>query len=314
MIKSLVCDIQRFSVHDGPGIRTTVFFKGCPLRCKWCQNPETLKFDNELVFSYEKCIACGDCAKACPNNAIRFENVPITDWQSCKACFTCNDVCPSLAREPAAKEYTASELVAEIVKDREFYGSEGGVTLSGGEPFARHAFLLELLPILKEEKIHTAAQTCGYFNSEAIEPVLDMIDMVIFDLKAVTPELHRKLTGKDNKLILENLRNIIEREIPHQIRMPIVPGLNDAEDELKNVARLLLELKETEIWIIPYHRMGESKLKKMNTELKPLDITPPGEKEIKKWADIFSSSGLQVVGTHGSAHPLSQRFSSDFQA
>jgi pyruvate formate lyase activating enzyme len=294
MLQSLVCDIQRFSVHDGPGIRTTVFFKGCPLRCKWCQNPEALKFENELVFSPERCIACGDCSEACPHQAISFENGPLINWALCQACFTCTEVCPSRALEPAAREYSASKLAVELLKDREFYEPEGGVTLSGGEPFSRPSFLLELLPLLKKEKIHIAAQTCGHFEWKTIDPFLDMIDLVIYDLKAISPELHQSLTGKNNRLILENLHRLVERNISHQIRIPIVPGLNDSADELKAIARFVLDLKETEIWLIPYHRLGEGKLKKLNTALKPLGINTPGEKELRRWAEVFANFDLQV--------------------
>ncbi len=292
MLKSLVCDIQRFSVHDGPGIRTTVFFKGCPLRCKWCQNPEALRFENELVFSQEKCIACGDCARACPNRAIRFENGPRINREMCQSNFTCTEVCPSRALEPAAMQYSARELVSELLRDREFYEPEGGVTLSGGEPFSRPEFILELVPILKENKIHVTVETCGHFNWEAVKPSLEMIDLVLYDLKAITPGLHQKLTGKDNKLIRQNLRSLVEQGIPHQVRMTIVPGMNDDEEELKAIARFLLELNEREVWLLPYHRLGESKLRKLPSELKPLGINPLGEKELKAKAEVFASAGL----------------------
>lgn len=293
-VRALVSDIQRFCIHDGPGIRTTVFFKGCPLRCKWCQNPETLRFENELVFSAERCIACGDCAKVCPNQAIRFDRVPYTIWQNCKSCFKCCEVCPGRAREPAGKEYSVEQIVQEILKDREFYQPEGGVTLSGGEPFAQAKFLVELVPILKREKIHITAETCGHFNFEAIKPALLMIDLVLFDFKAYSPELHKELSGKDNELILKNLHRILELKIPHQIRMPLVPGFNDAETELKNIANFLLSLRETELWLLPYHRMGESKLKKINSELKPLGLKSYSEQELKAKAEFIASCGITV--------------------
>ena len=293
-IKALICDIQRFSVHDGPGIRTTVFFKGCPLRCLWCQNPEALRFENELVFSPEKCIACGDCAQVCPSEAIEFKEIPIMHWERCRACFACAEVCPTLAREPAGKEYTPEQLAEEVLKDREFFGKEGGVTLSGGEPFSHPAFLRELLPLLKKEKIHITAETCGYFPWKALEEVLSQIDLILFDLKALTPELHQKLTGKSNELILENLKKILERKIPHQIRTPLIPGYNDREDELKKIAHFLKELGEKEIWLLPYHRLGESKLKKLDSELKPLGIKPMSDSELKNKAQILVKEGLQV--------------------
>ncbi len=289
---ALVSDLQRFSIHDGPGIRTTVFFKGCTLRCQWCQNPETLKFENELVFSSERCIACGDCAKNCPNHAIKFDHGPHIEFSVCKNCFTCADACPSRALEPAGKEYGAEALATELLKDREFYQPEGGVTLSGGEPFSQAKFLLELLPILKREKIHITAETCGHFNYEAVLPSLKMVDLILFDLKALNPDLHQRLTGKDNELILKNLRRILDLKIPHQIRMPLIPGLNDQESELKGIAEFLKSLGEPELWLLPYHRLGESKLKKLNTEMKPLGLKSYSEKDLRSKAGIVAACGI----------------------
>ncbi len=288
----LVSDLQRFCIHDGPGIRTTVFFKGCPLRCVWCQNPETLKFENELVFSAERCIACGDCAKACPNSAIKFDRGPRLNYQVCKSCFTCAEVCPGRALEPAGKEYGAEQLAVELLKDREFYVPDGGVTLSGGEPFAQAKFLLELLPILKREKIHVTAESCGHFNWEAAKAVVEMMDLILFDFKALDPDLHGRLTGKDNQLILKNLGRILELKIPHQIRMPLVPGFNDREAELQKIASYLLSLGEKELWLLPYHRLGESKLKKLNTQMKPLGLKSYSEQDLKAKAEIIASCGL----------------------
>jgi len=294
-MRALVSDIQRFSIHDGPGIRTTVFFKGCPLRCIWCQNPETLRFENELVFTAEKCIACGECAKICPNQAIKWEKRPVLNWKLCKACFSCVDACPSCAREPAGKEYSPEALAREVLKDREFFLPDGGATLSGGEPFSQTRFLLEFLPLLRKEKIHVTVETCGHFNFDTARPALEMIDLVLFDFKALSPGLHQKLTGKDNALILKNLRNIVELKIPHQVRMPIVPGLNDTEEELAAMAQFLREdLKEPELWLIPYHRLGESKLKKINTELKPLGLASMSEQDLRAKAECLASKGITV--------------------
>jgi pyruvate formate lyase activating enzyme len=294
MPPALVCDIQRFSVHDGPGIRTTVFFKGCPLRCRWCQNPEALRFENELIFSSERCIACGECAQACPIQAIRFDHGPHINWEKCDACFICTEACPARALEPAAREFSPAALVKELVKDREFYEPEGGVTLSGGEPLARPDFLRELLPLIKQEQLHLAVQTCGHFNWESLQPVLPQIDLVLFDLKALSEDRHRKLTGQSNRVILENLRRIIAKGIPRHLRMPVIPGLNDSEEELARVARFLLDLGETEIVLLPYHRLGESKLEKLNSELKPLGIPSMSEKELQAKSEVFIKAGLRV--------------------
>jgi len=297
MSSTLICDLQRFSVHDGPGVRTTVFFKGCPLRCRWCQNPETLKFENQLIWSPERCIACGDCAKACPLHAIRHDQGPHIDWQKCDACFICADACPARALEPAACEYTAPELVRELLRDREFFEPEGGVTLSGGEPLARPEFLGELLPLLKAERLHVAVETCGHFNWAGIAPILPLLDLVLYDLKAADPELHRRLTGLDNRLILDNLRRLIAGKIPHQIRLPLIPGLNDSATDLQQLAQLLNDLHEPSLVLLPYHRLGETKLQKLHTELKPLGINSMTEAQLLERAKFFLEMGIEVERT-----------------
>lgn len=292
---ALICDIQRFSIHDGPGIRTTVFFKGCNLRCLWCQNPEAIKFENELVFSEERCILCRECQSACPNEAIIINDHPHINRESCKGQFACTLVCPSKALEPAARQYSVIELVTEILKDIDYYGPEGGVTLSGGEPMLKTGFLTELLPVLKEKKIHVAVETCGYFDWEKADSLLKKVDLVLFDIKAVTKELHERLTGRDNALIHDNLCKIIEAEIPHLIRIPVVPGMNDSEEELEAVALFLKDAGESSIHLIPYHRMWESKLKKLHDTIKPLGIGSLGEEELKKKAEIFGRKGFEVI-------------------
>jgi len=196
--------------------------------------------------------------------------------------------------EPAGKEYSAVELAEEVLKDREFYYPDGGVTLSGGEPFSQAGFLIEFLIILRREKIHITAETSGYFNWEVLKQVLSMVDLLLFDLKALDERLHQTLTGKDNKLILKNLVKVIELKIPHQIRMPLVPGMNDADDEIKSIAKFLLGLGEKEIWLLSYHRLGEGKLKKLNTELRPLGLKSYSDQEFRAKAEIFANAGLIV--------------------
>lgn len=292
---ALICDIQRFSIHDGPGIRTTVFFKGCAMRCLWCQNPEAVRFENELVYTQERCILCGECEKACPNGAITINGHPHIDRESCTVRFACALACPSKALEPAARQYSVRNLIPELLKDTDFYGTEGGVTLSGGEPMLRADFLKELLPALKEKNINVAVETCGYFDWEKAGKAFDFIDLVLFDIKAVTAELHIKLTGRDNSLIKENLKRIIKAGISRLIRIPVVPGMNDSESEIEAVARYLNAIGEPSVQLIPYHRMWESKLKKLNTKIKPLGIPSLNEEELEKKAGIFSRNGIMVI-------------------
>jgi len=248
-----------------------------------------------LVFTAEKCISCGECAQVCAVKATRFDRAPRIDWKLCRSCFACVEACPAVAREAAGREFSAEALTKEVLKDREFFGADGGVTLSGGEPFSQAKFLAGFLPLLKKEKIHVTVETCGHFNWEPVAPLMKMVDLILFDFKAVHPQLHEKITGKDNQLILKNLRKILDLKIPHQIRMPLAPGFNDSEEELAAAAQYLRdELHEPELWLIPYHRLGESKLKKLFTGLKPLGLSSMSEKDLRVKAEFIAAHGIAV--------------------
>jgi len=290
--RALVCDVQRFSVHDGPGIRTVLFLKGCPLRCRWCQNPETLRFQNELVFSAERCVACGDCARACDRGAIRFEGGPRIDWERCDLCLACAEVCPGRALEPAGVARSAEEVLPELLADRDYFQPEGGITLSGGEPLAHPDFLARLLPLLRREGLTVAAETAGLWDYERLAPILAQLDLVLFDLKAASPDRHRELTGAGNDRILANLRRLRAEGPPVILRMPAVPGLNTRPHDLAEMTKLLHDLGADQLWLLPYHRLGEKKLAKLHTDLHPLGIAPPRKEDLLAWARVLKDAGI----------------------
>ncbi len=227
-VKGTIFNIQRYSIHDGPGIRTTVFFKGCPLRCLWCQNPESQTFQQELFFNRDRCTGCGRCLPACPEKAIEIvEGRSRTLRTLCNVCGACAEVCPEEARVLMGKVVSAKEVFAEVDKDAVFYErSGGGVTLSGGEPLAQPEFAIEILSLCKNAGIHTAIETCGHAPWETVERVLKVVDLVLYDLKHMDPVEHRKITGVSNALALENLKRVYrESHLALSIRIPVIPGL-----------------------------------------------------------------------------------------
>lgn len=294
--EALVCDIQRFSVHDGPGIRTTVFFKGCPLACQWCHNPETQRFRNEVVFSKEKCIGCGDCIPVCAESAIKLTKKGVElDHARCNDCMRCVDVCPSDAVLPAAKPYTSSNLIAEVLRDRDYYRPDGGISLSGGEPMIHADFLKEFLPKAKKAGLHVVAETSGYWVYEKLEPVLGLIDLFLYDLKVVDEVLHIESTGRPNSLILENMERLVSAGHNVEVRTPLIPGRNTSSDNLARTASLLIELGQKTITLLPYHSLGTDKLEKIGASIRPEDLRPPSSEEIASVTAYFESREVQVL-------------------
>ena len=268
-MNAVIFDIQKFSVHDGPGIRTTVFFKGCPLRCIWCHNPESWKHAPQIFYTPSRCIACGKCAAVCKNNCHRpGGNGHIFDRKDCISCGECAKNCPAEALELCGREYTVDEVLAEVLKDKIFYeNSGGGLTLSGGEPMAQAAFALELAQRAKAAGLHVAIETCGFAPRKEYEEILPYIDLFLFDIKSTVPEKHRKLTGQDLTLIHENLRFIDRSGKPLQLRCPLVPGVNDSDAELAGIAALADTLENVQsIDIEPYHPLGVSKAERLGEE------------------------------------------------
>ena len=267
MQKALITDIKRFAVHDGDGIRTTVFFKGCPLKCVWCHNPEGLMFEAQTAYFEHKCVSCGACVKACPQKAHTFENGNHAFIrEKCGGCNKCVSVCTSEAMVHYGKEMTVDEILSVILVDRCFYEeSGGGITLSGGECVCQADFCAELLEKCKREGIDTAVDTCGFVPRQSIEKVLPFTDTFLYDIKAMDEDVHIKCTGQSNGIILENLRYIDSLGKAIEVRIPFVPKYND--DQIGKIAEFLQGLKNIKkVKVLPYHNFAGSKYDALGIE------------------------------------------------
>lgn len=295
--RGTVFDLQRFCIHDGPGIRTVIFFKGCPLHCLWCQNPEGLDAEPEISFSADRCLGCQECRRACPLQAISFEGAGRINRELCDRCGKCVEVCQSGALEIVGRLYTPEELLAEARDDMPFFvASGGGITLSGGEPTCQAGFLAGFLPLCKEQGLHVALETCGYVDYKKLAPLLPFLDLVIYDLKAVDPSLHRRLTGRDSALILQNLERLLSRDVSKiRVRVPLVPGLTATERNLADIIRFLRTRGVSEVSLVPYHRMGESKLARIDSVLQPLSLSATSEEDLASASALFRGEGIEIV-------------------
>lgn len=293
-----IFEIQRFSIHDGPGIRTTVFLKGCPLDCSWCHNPEGISPGPLLSFAPERCIGCGYCFRACPRSARRlFEGAGVLDRKLCAVCGKCTAECWTGALELVGRKAGAAEIMETVLRDRAFYEtSGGGLTLSGGEPLFQAEFSAALLRRARAEGLHTCLETCCCAPWTSCEPLLPLTDLFLADLKETDPERHRSFTGADNAPILENIRLLHDSGRPVILRLPIVPGRNDREDHFAAVARLVHRLPRLAgVEIMPYHPLGLGKVKRMGLDpARREKAARPGNAVIRGWITRFRELGVTV--------------------
>lgn len=295
-----IFDLRRYSIHDGPGIRTAVFFKGCSLRCAWCHNPESQIFDPELMLRTGRCILCEACSAACPQGGIERRNASMhTDRTRCTVCGACVAACCAEGRQIAGRQVTVSEIMATITRDRPFYErSGGGVTISGGEPLAQPVFLFGLLRAAREAGLHTALDTCGHAPWESFESVRPLVDLYLFDLKLVDDARHIEMTGTTNEHILSNLHRLAGLGDTIILRIPVIPGINDDPANLEAAADLIAAMPSgalMRIDLLPYHSSASAKYTALARPY-PLDyIQTPSPQQMAAVAGQFAGLGVPVT-------------------
>lgn len=297
-IKGLVVSsIERYAVFDGPGIRTLVFLKGCPLRCLWCDNPESQKIKSQIFLISDKCIGCGQCLTTCPQGATTLSKTGEIkiNRKLCTGCGKCVETCYAGARVVIGKYMTVRHVLEEIMKDSIFYRrSSGGVTLSGGEPLMQAESAREILRGCSERNIHTALETSGYADWESVKAILEYVDLVFLDIKHMDSFAHRKFTGVPNELILENAKNISLLKIPMIIRVPIIPGYTDSEENIKATAKYVVGLRTVnKIELLAYHGYGELKYERLGSRYRLKNLKPPSKERMERLKEIVESYGLR---------------------
>lgn len=296
--EGLIFDLKQYAINDGPGIRTTVFFKGCPLRCRWCHNPEGQSFAPEMMIRASRCLTdCSECVAACPEGAIvKTAGVPVLDRPRCNACGKCADVCPAQAIERVGRRLSAAQLLREIEKDRIFQEeSGGGVTFSGGEPLSQPDFLSEILDHCRKKEIHATVDTCGFAPADVLEKIAEKADLILFDLKAIDEKKHIAFTGESNRLILENLKRLAAKGKKIVVRIPVIPGVNDDEENILGTAEFLRSLGTiSEISLLPYHKLGRDKYRGLEKKADDDDFTPPSADQIERIKGDLEDCGFRV--------------------
>lgn len=292
--RGLVFDIQRFSVHDGPGIRTTVFLKGCPLGCPWCHNPESQNAKAEILFYEQRCIRDGACEKVCPQGAIDLSSPHRVIRSRCDGCGLCAGACPSLALVLCGRQMTVTEVVAKLERDRPFYEtSGGGVTLSGGEPLFQAPFAAALLAECRRRVLHTAIETAAWASPTALARVLRHTDLVLLDVKTADPEKHERVIGKPLAQARDNARAIAATGVPIMVRVPVVPGFNDDEASMAAILDFAAELT-THVRLLAYHRLATSKYHQLGREYTLAGTPEPTKDDLLRLAALGPARGLEV--------------------
>jgi pyruvate formate lyase activating enzyme len=291
----IVFDIKRYALHDGPGIRVSVHFKGCPLRCWWCHNPESQSFNPQILFRRDRCIGCKICVSACPNGALsaRYDD----ESKLCKGCGNCADACPSEAREICGQQMSVAEVMETVMKERIFFDqSGGGVTISGGEPLSQINFALALLEECKRNGINTAVDTCGFVGMDSLLEAIPLTDIFLYDLKHMDHEAHRRYTGVDNEIIKSNMLKLSEAGARINARMPFIPGLNSDETNIRATGEFLSRAKGVELLsILPYHAAAADKHRRWGMEFLLADVYPPTGNALKSAAGIMESYGIRTA-------------------
>jgi len=292
----IVFNIQKFSVNDGPGIRTVVFLKGCPLRCRWCANPESQSVKTEIMWDEKKCVRCHHCIEVCPRQAVTLREGKIcVDSSVCDGCGRCFHECPGKALKNEGELKTVREVMDVVMQDLPFYEeSGGGITLSGGEMLAQPEFAKSLLQAAKENNLHTCCETTGFAREEVFAEIIENLDTILFDVKHWDPQKHKEGTAVPNELILSNLKYAIEQGKDVLPRIPVIPGFNDSLNDAKNLARVIKEAGGTKCQLLPFHQFGENKYEQLGREYVYKDVSAYHREDLEDYRQTFIENGVDA--------------------